>query len=152
MKCIKCNKEFEPTRNNIKKNHYLCNDCRRIYDKEWRKKRKALGLKTCGVASPEWIKNYKIEYYQRPHVKERMRDLARKYRLKKENRIKNLARWALRHAVDRGEVIKKPCEKCGILKVDGHHTDYTKPFDVIWLCRKCHHVEHKKLKPKSAIS
>lgn len=37
------------------------------------------------------------------------------------------------------------CQKCGkFATVDGHHEDYSKPLDVIWLCRDCHKKEHKR--------
>jgi len=28
--------------------------------------------------------------------------------------------------------------------LEAHHTDYLKPLDVTWLCKKCHHALHKK--------
>ncbi len=35
------------------------------------------------------------------------------------------------------------CEQCYIeCKPDGHHPDYTKPLEVIWLCNKCHKKAH----------
>ena len=34
-----------------------------------------------------------------------------------------------------------PCEVCGELKVEAHHDDYYKPFEVRWLCGH-HHREH----------
>jgi hypothetical protein len=50
---------------------------------------------------------------------------------------------ALNHAVSTEKIIRKPCEVCGDLKSEAHHNDYSKPFEVIWLCRK-HHIEvHK---------
>lgn len=44
-----------------------------------------------------------------------------------------------------GLLVKKPCEICGMLKVDAHHDDYTKPLEVRWLCRKHHNEHHRKL-------
>ena len=35
------------------------------------------------------------------------------------------------------------CSKCGTEgPVDGHHEDYSRPLDVIWLCRRCHSRQH----------
>ena len=41
--------------------------------------------------------------------------------------------------------IKKPklCQKCGKRKrLQGHHKDYSKPLDVMWLCIDCHMEQH----------
>jgi len=38
------------------------------------------------------------------------------------------------------------CEHCKENKdLQGHHPDYTKPLEVVWLCASCHGVEHKRL-------
>lgn len=42
-----------------------------------------------------------------------------------------------------GKLKKKPCKICGDLKVEAHHTDYSKVLQVIWLCRR-HHIEADK--------
>lgn len=49
----------------------------------------------------------------------------------------------VRYAVYTGKVIKQPCVRCGSMKSEGHHEDYSKPLDVIWLCSKHHKELHK---------
>lgn len=50
-----------------------------------------------------------------------------------------------RSALQQG-VIKNPgtCSSCltSNSKIHGHHEDYSKPLDVIWLCAKCHRRVH----------
>jgi hypothetical protein len=46
----------------------------------------------------------------------------------------------------RDGTLTKPleCTKCGSThKIEGHHCDYDKPLDVIWLCVTCHNDWHK---------
>ena len=57
---------------------------------------------------------------------------------------KDQARDQLVQAVRNG-VIRRParCESCGAERhVDGHHTDYSRPLFVEWLCRSCHIAHH----------
>ena len=58
------------------------------------------------------------------------------------NPTKRKAQFILRKAVLSGEVIKGPCEICGILKTQAHHDDYSRPLDVRWLCSRHHHDHH----------
>ncbi len=53
---------------------------------------------------------------------------------------KSKARMLLAHAIRDGCIKREPCEICGDIKSEGHHDDYSKPLDVVWLCRK-HHCE-----------
>lgn len=46
----------------------------------------------------------------------------------------------------RNKKIERPnnCSKCmKECKPEAHHIDYTKPLDVVWLCRMCHAQEHR---------
>lgn len=58
------------------------------------------------------------------------------------------ARSLLRYAIRAGKIVRPDnCQKCGTLcKPDGHHADYTKPLDVMWLCKPCHVEEHARLR------
>jgi hypothetical protein len=48
------------------------------------------------------------------------------------------------NAVRVGKLVRpETCQKCGAGCVpDGHHKDYARPLDVLWLCRACHKAEH----------
>jgi hypothetical protein len=68
-----------------------------------------------------------------------------KYR--RNNPEKCYATQAVMWAVRLG-VLKKPneCGKCmRVVKLQGHHEDYSKPLDVQWVCKICHNHIHNKL-------
>jgi hypothetical protein len=56
------------------------------------------------------------------------------------------ARDILTQAISTGAIKPQRCRDCGASKADGHHPDYTKPLEVIWLCRKHHVAEHRRLR------
>lgn len=49
------------------------------------------------------------------------------------------------NAVRDGKLERRPCERCGEIKAHAHHEDYSKPLDVIWLCRPCHGRRHREI-------
>ncbi len=55
-------------------------------------------------------------------------------------KIKAMARTYLNGVIQQGLIIKPMiCEECGKDGIiHGHHSDYSKPLDVQWLCPKCH--------------
>lgn len=65
-----------------------------------------------------------------------------------KNPEKKRARDILKAAVKSGKV-RKPifCDRCGhdgsIYRIEGHHDDYSKPLEVLWLCSKCHGERHR---------
>lgn len=57
-------------------------------------------------------------------------------------KMKQKARTLTGQAIKRGHLIKQPCQQCGAFDVQAHHHDYSKPLDIVWLCKPCHLAEH----------
>lgn len=57
---------------------------------------------------------------------------------------KRKSRIIFSNALQSGKLIRPDnCSKCGVTgKIDGHHEDYSKPLEVIWLCKICHAEIH----------
>ena len=90
--------------------------------------------KDCHRISVNRHRTYNLEYYH-------------------NNLEKVRASIRIHNAVRRGHM-KKPnkCSKCGVIlplnKIHGHHEDYSKPLEVIWLCAGCHNAIHAKKEGK----
>lgn len=67
------------------------------------------------------------------------------YASMKRHADRQFARYQLNYQIGKGNIIRpKICTVClESKKIEGHHTDYTKPLDVIWACRQCHADLHK---------
>jgi hypothetical protein len=67
------------------------------------------------------------------------------YKSIKKHKQKQNSRLILANALRNNKILKPDkCSSClEKKKVEGHHEDYSKPLDVIWLCRKCHSKLHK---------
>ena len=56
-----------------------------------------------------------------------------------------IANGAVNNAIRYGRMVRPAgCSICGYEKIEAHHSDYSKPLDVVWLCRKHHLAEHGK--------
>lgn len=62
---------------------------------------------------------------------------------KKNNQPARKAHLKVSAALETGKLKKGPCEKCGSKKVHGHHENYAKPLNVMWLCQKHHTQLHR---------
>ena len=56
---------------------------------------------------------------------------------------KNKARELFRTELRAGRIKRQPCEVCGDHRSHGHHDDYSKPYDIRWLCRQHHNAWHR---------
>lgn len=135
--CCQCKKDFEPRP--TQKNWFICSPCRSAYTKAWKKRRLAAGftIKVSRSHNPETRR----KYVARKDVKARMAVRMRKYRQDPFLRPRHLARAAVRNALRRGQLVRLPC-KCGNMKSEAHHHDYSKPLEVMWVCKSCHRELH----------
>ena len=91
----------------------------------------------------DYIRAYDRDRGKLPHRIKMNVDNTRKRR--KQNPLQYAAHILLRNAVRSGRVVKNPnCTKCGTEGImHGHHKDYCKPLEVMWLCAVCHKQQHR---------
>ncbi len=102
-----------------------------------------------GKARPEVIREASRRYYEknREAIRAKRNAMARESpRVKDRTTIEERARSKLRNAVWAGKIVKPTeCEGCQSEgPLHGHHTDYSRPLDVQWLCSACHGRAHAK--------
>lgn len=83
----------------------------------------------------------KIDYY-REYDRDRggrtSKEMTADYRKRFPKKWK--AVQAVAWAIKKKFLVPEPCEICGSSDVHGHHPDYSKPLEVMWLCAE-HHCE-----------
>ena len=70
--------------------------------------------------------------------------IVKKSALKYKEKV--LARVKVNEAIRTGKLVKpNECSVCyqQEMRIVGHHPDYSKPLEVIWLCDVCHKAIHK---------
>lgn len=102
--------------------------------------RAAAVIKRWAAEHPEKTLEYKRRWRQRN--KEHVSAYSKGWVSEHPDRA--LAHQILGNAVARGKFKKQSvCEFCGATtNIDGHHQDYSRPLEVIWLCRSCHQKLH----------
>ena len=91
--------------------------------KDWKKKTQDMAAyqKAWRNANKGYMNKKKAEWYKKNPERSKVKD-------------------AVRYALKTGKLIKLPCFICGEMNVQGHHPDYSRPLDVVWLCKE-HHME-----------
>lgn len=117
--CCKCAQNFERTAAQALRRETRCKECRR---------------------------NYNARYNSTPQARAMYLRLNKERKRTETEKIKNKARKSVYNAIRRGALVRQPCEVCGSEKVEAHHTDYSEPRKIRWLCRLHHKAVHLALK------
>ena len=126
----------------------VCKDCRIEYSKKYKQR----------PATKTLNRKYKKELYHsakgeanRAANKGKQRAWCAEY--KARNKAKVSAQLAIRGALRNRTMTRGNCAHCGTSKrVEGHHPDYSKPLEVVWLCRPDHKSEHRRLRELEEIN
>lgn len=126
-------------------NDKTCKECRKKKVRENRKKK------------IDYYREYDRKRANRPDRVEARKEYAKtpegiaaanraKQKWSKSNSKKRWVTCAVNNAIRDGK-IEKPdtCSECGKsnCRIEGHHCDYDRPLDVMWLCSACHRKWHK---------
>lgn len=65
-----------------------------------------------------------------------------KARYQINNPIKDRCHKIIAMAIRGGRIKRKSCEVCGNTESVAHHSDYSKPYEVLWFCKDHHRKWH----------
>ena len=100
--------------------------------------------KECAKFDARGARSAKVEYYRdydrrRGNRQERGYSVAYNKQFPGKARAHRLVNYHLR----KGNLLRKPCEECGVSEnIHAHHDDYAAPLNVRWLCAVCHKAWH----------
>lgn len=144
--CTKCRQAkplevFEIDKRNASGHGSWCKPCKRDNDR----KRRATS------AEKQRTNDYRKAVRSRPVNRARESRHAKAYRSRYPERDR--AKRVLRTALANGTLIRPiACERCGMPPpnradgrsgLHGHHSDYSLPLAVLWLCQSCHSEVHR---------
>jgi len=147
--CPRCGGVPHLTPAKIARGAYTCFACQRAEQTAYRAAHKEEGReqdKRWRAANPELCKAIKARRLAREKVAR-----AAGAPLYKDDPVKLRARYTIKNEIKRGRLRRGPCARCGDQHTHGHHEDYSKPFEVAWLCRLHHAERHREIRD-SAIS
>jgi len=132
--CNEC--EEVKLRTEFYKNKYgyesKCKECKKVFRKEYNQRPEVI------EKNREYQKKWSREYYDR--CPERVQLSQKQWAFKNPDKVQ--AHLAVNEALRRGELKREPCVECGNEVSQGHHPDYAKALEVIWLCSIHHNQLH----------
>lgn len=146
--CVKCHKE-KPIEEYYKHpktadGHFgKCKECAKAYGRKHRREN-------------ESVQEYdRRRYHEDPKRRAATNASNERIAATPKGRKQKAARTAVKDAL-RGGKITKPteCSQCNQTKdrIEGHHEDYDKKLEVIWLCTLCHRRYHFSKTPSQGLT
>ena len=129
----------------------ICQQCQRVFKvRSSRSDQKFCGweCKCAHQRTEEW------HLYRHGRSRERGFYPGRWLEYRNRHRDRYEARLIAIRAIRRGALQRGPCLVCGEAKTEAHHEDYSKPLDVLWLCRRHHldlHIQKRRSEKKQPI-
>ena len=121
---------------------YRCSHCNQYFERSYLYKNRLTSAGNqsyvCRKCNTERCRKYRKTNIGRTNINKAVAKSMKKHSIKQNARI------LLKYHINAGNIIKKnECEYCGVVPLlsrhlEGHHEDYSKPLEVIWLCKKCH--------------
>jgi hypothetical protein len=134
---------------------YECGEVKSLSDFPYHPDMKDGHLNLCKLCNRRRARQCYANSIERYHIndKKRSQDPIRKInklQYAKDSRKKHPERYKattmLNNAVRDGRIKRLPCRICGNPKSEGHHSNYSKPLEVDWLCFACHReVMHRQV-------
>jgi len=132
---------------------------RRFMDPETLEKRRAWMRAWCKKPRQrERAQKWKDEHREHVRAQERkyrreraMRGQTKAYRRTPRHKLMMGAAMMVRGALGLGLLTRQSCVMCGAPESHAHHEDYSKVFEVTWLCRTCHARHHGRLRARGDI-
>ncbi len=136
--CSRCHTEKHESEFQVRRASHdgltaACKECLSIYDKSRANQPKRIAARNAYFVTPEGRKSHELSI--------------RKFIT--NNPLKRKAHCHISNALRDGKVIKPPrCQLCNVqCRPEAHHCDYSKPLEIMWLCKKCHVAWHKRNTP-----
>ncbi len=108
-----------------------CKDCAKEYNLDYGRKYRLT------EHGQEVRKNSDMGYAKTPDGKQAQRIATKKFRLKHPDRYN--CHKKVGTAIRNGTLVVEPCDNCfDTHDIEAHHEDYSKPLEIIWLCKICH--------------
>lgn len=116
-------------------------------------KKRGIRTRECSKCGGDLGDRYLVHAYcAKCHAEYMRKNRPKHSQLSEDARKKANCRAYTHVLIKRGKLKKEPCKVCGSEKSESHHEDYSKPREVIWLCREHHLIYHDSLKKSSPYS